>query len=200
MDISSSINAGPSERRASRTEPIKPLQNIAPCILTPLTQDITKPLDNPPSSRVERLERIIATIDEQTGAVKDNLLWMLDRERQRITQQAQAAEEARGIEDVPPNLPYGETAFIINNMRAQADPKTDYNLVLPPVDTSRGPRPQASIRETALHSICVLAEKSVEQLNGYDAFMKDIKGEYLDRLDIEAKRFQRPEGTRTRGR
>ncbi len=200
MDISSNANVGPSEQRTSRTEPIEPLQNIAPCILTPLTHDITKPLDNPPSSRVERLERIIATIDEQTGSVKDNLLWMLDRERQRIIQEADAAEEARGIEDVPPSLSHGETAFIINNMRAPADPRIDYNLVLPPVDTSRGPRPQATIRETALHSICVLAEKSLEQLNGYDTFMKDVKGEYLDRLDIEAKRFQRPEGTRTRGR
>ncbi|KAH8888372.1 hypothetical protein GQ53DRAFT_749296 [Thozetella sp. PMI_491] len=193
-------NTVPQEAHPPQAERIPPLTSIAPCVFTPLTEDITKP-SSQPLDRIEHLKRIIEAIDIQTAAVRDNLMWMLDRERQRIIQEAQAAEAAEGLPDVRPGLPTDEADRIIASMLAPANPRVEYNLPqlsnpiisqLPPAGSN------ATVRERALHDIMILAEKAVDQLAGYDSAMSLAKKGYLNQLDAERWRFQKAGGGQSR--
>src|SRR4051812_30157561 len=88
---STARRATAEERKDSeRREKIPSLLNIAPSMFVPLQEDILK---KPASEevlrdRVKRLERILESIDYQREGVKENLLWMFEREKRRVIEES----------------------------------------------------------------------------------------------------------------
>lgn len=192
--------AGP-EPKAS--EKIPRLQNIAPSIFVPLQEDI---LDaKPPRDRVERLQRILNTINCQRDGVKENLMHMLEREKKRIMMEAAEMEQAQGPSKVRPSLPQDEVDEIIRNMEAPAQPGVDYNIRdMPEVNSSTPIPPNASLRDRTVMELLHIVESGLVQLRGYKKHMDDIEKYYLDCLERELARMdeagmrpeERPSGKR----
>lgn len=165
-------------------EKIPPLTNIAPSIFVPLRDDILK--TDLPQDRVERLKRILETIDYQKQGVKANLMYMFEREKRRTIQQAAELEAQQGPSQFGPSLPPDEADEIIANMEAPARPDLNYNIRdMPPLDVSRPIPPAMPLRERTLMELLVMVERGLEELQGYEAHIVGIKQHYLERLERE---------------
>ncbi|KAL2136708.1 hypothetical protein VTI74DRAFT_2119 [Chaetomium olivicolor] len=178
--------AGPEPKGS---EKIPPLTNIAPSIFVPLQEDILNSAI--PRDRVERLKRILETIDYQKQGVKENLMYMFEREKWRIMQQAAEVEMAQGPPRIRPGLPPDEVDEIIANMEAPAKPDKNYNIRdMPPLDISRLIPPNASLRDKTLLELLVMVERGVQDLQGFEAHIAGIKGYYLSCLEWELERLE----------
>jgi hypothetical protein len=182
----------PADTDPKAPERIPPLTNIAPAIFVPLRDDILNL--EPPRDRVERLKRILETIDYQREGVKENLMYMFEREKKRMMQEAAETEQARGPPKIRPGLPPSEVDEIIGNMETPAEPDRDYNLQeYPPV---AGP-PNLSLRDSTVRDLLTMVDKAVIELEGFEGFMAGIENFYREVLARETARIdeagKRPE-------
>ncbi|GAB1313039.1 Transcriptional regulatory protein RXT2 N-terminal domain-containing protein [Madurella fahalii] len=178
------------------SEKIPPLRNIAPSIFVPLQEDILKA--ELPRDRVERLKKILKTVDYQREGVKENLMYMFEREKKRIMMQAAETEQTLGPPKTRPGLPQDEVDEIIRNMEAPAQPGVDYNIRdMPQLDLRLPIPPDASLRDRTVVELLHIVENGLVQLNGYKKHMADIQKYYLDCLERELARIdevgRRPE-------
>ncbi|KAL2265547.1 hypothetical protein VTJ83DRAFT_6647 [Remersonia thermophila] len=203
----------PETSRPRASEHIPPLTNIAPGIFVPL-QDVDLTHFEPPRDRIERLKSILSSIDYHREGVRENLLYMFEREKRRLVQQAAEAEQQLlGSTALPPQgrrpgLSPSEVDELIANMEAPAQPGVDYNvhnivlseLTVPP--PAAGP-PPASIRDAAVRDLLVMVERAVADLHGVENFLLKKREEYLALLDREIQRLEevgmRPEERRGSG-
>ncbi|KAK3320819.1 hypothetical protein B0T19DRAFT_249566 [Cercophora scortea] len=175
-------------REPKPSELIPPLTNLAPIIFVPFREDITAKRSDAPRDRIERLRRILQSIDFQTQGAKENLLFLFEREKTRIILEAQEREQEwfpnGGVKagGAHPD----EADRIIGYMEAPALPGTDYNIRnMAELDRNRMIPPDLSVRDRAVEELMTLAEGAVQQLEGYEGNMRDIKKLYLERLDRE---------------
>ncbi|KXX81200.1 hypothetical protein MMYC01_201396 [Madurella mycetomatis] len=178
------------------SEKIPPLQNIAPSVFVPLQEDILKA--DLPRDRVERLRRILKTIDYQREGVKESLMYMFEREKKRIMMQAAEMEQTLGSPKIRPGLPPEEVEEIIRNMEAPAQPGADYNIRdMPQLDFRLPVPPDVPLRDRTVIELLYIVESGLVQLNGYKKHMADIQKYYLERLERELARVdevgKRPE-------
>ncbi|KAJ4307023.1 hypothetical protein N0V88_000398 [Collariella sp. IMI 366227] len=174
----------PFSTEATGSEKIPPLTNIAPSIFVPLRDDLLN--TDLPQDRVERLKRILETIDYQKQGVKANLIYMFEREKRRTMQHAAELEAQQGPSQMRPSLPPDEADEIIANMEAPARPDLNYNIRdMPQLDVSRPIPPAMPLRERTLMELLVMVERGFEELQGYEAHIVGIKQHYLERLERE---------------
>jgi hypothetical protein len=169
---------------------IPQLRNVTPSIFVPFRDDFTKPGEEP-RDRIERLKRILTSIDVQRVGVRENLMFLFEREKRRLVKEAQAHELAAGIPNTKPGLASEDVDWTIQNMETPPIPDTDYNIKdMPAPEKFRIPPPGASIRERTTTELLNLVEGGLIQLGGYEEYMAGIKKHYLDCLDKELARFQ----------
>ncbi|KAK0741714.1 hypothetical protein B0T21DRAFT_399688 [Apiosordaria backusii] len=161
---------------------IPPLRNLAGSMFVPLTIDLTKA--TPPQGRMQRLEHILETIEFHRQGSRENLLYMFDREKQRMINEAQELEKTLN-EDYHLGLTLEEENHILASMDAPADPNKDYNVkteAMPPLLQAIRPEPADKalpIREKTVRDLMFLIENSIGELDRFEAVMKGIKEKYL---------------------
>lgn len=186
----------PADMGPTASRKIPPLNNIATSIFVPLRDDIlTSEL---PRDRVERLKRILQTIDYQRDGVKENLLYMFEREKTRIILHASEVEQAQGLPKIRPGLAPNEVDDVIANMEAPAQPGIDYNIRdMPELSVHTSPNPSASLRDRTVTELLIVVERGLHELQQFEGYMADIKNHYLRCLEQEMARVddagKRPE-------
>lgn len=187
-------NASSSSAAAPVKPPIPPLISVAPSIFTPMPEGMFDFLGGPnPSAadeslrdRVARLRHILATLDYQRAGVRDNMLYMFDREKDRLIQEAEAREATAVPED--PSLPNVEVDELVAAMEAPADPRANYSLGREEVgEMAWGVRQRQqqrglTAREAAMENIFRVVESSLGELVGYDGHIMNIRRMYAERL------------------
>ncbi|KAK3293272.1 uncharacterized protein B0H64DRAFT_403904 [Chaetomium fimeti] len=185
----------PASMGPKASEKIPMLNNIAPSIFVPLQDDFLT--IEPPRDRIERLKRILQTIDCQREGVKENLLYMFEREKKRIVLEATEIEEAQGLPDINPGLAPSEVDEIIANMEAPAMPGRDYNVRDMPRPGPAPVPPNASLRDKTVMELLNMVERGLTELEGFEKHMAGIKDRYLICLEQEMARVddagKRPE-------
>lgn len=193
MDIDLAADNMPSQASASR---IPPLQNIVPSIFVPLQEDITQPVDLP-RDRIDRLEWILNTIKSQRAGVRENMIYLFEREKDRILAEALEKEAATGPPDTRIGLSPDEVDWVIGNMEAPHQAGLDYNIQDMPPRSVGVHVPGLSHREETVWKLLELVEHAVAQTRGYSKHMSDIQAYYLGKLEKERQRIdevgKRPE-------
>ncbi|KAK4228370.1 hypothetical protein QBC38DRAFT_475103 [Podospora fimiseda] len=169
-------------------EVIPPLRTLAHSILVPLTVDITQPEEEP--NEVQRIQRILESIDYHHKGMKENLLRIFEREKRRIILEASEREVALGQQGRKPGIPRREEDMIIRNMEAPANWNKTYNLSSEKLASYkiRGIPEGApiSVRDATVVHLLTVVEKSLSELNSLDSFMNNkIKSIYIERLAKE---------------
>lgn len=162
----------------------------------PLREDILK--CELPRDRVDRLHWILKTIDFHRQGVKENILYMVEREKKRIMQQAAETEKAQGPPRLRPGLSPEEVDESIGNMEAPAEAGIDYNIRnMPEIAAPIHIPPDASLRDRTALEVLSVVERGLADLHGYGEHMAGIEKYYLDCLERELKRIdeagKRPE-------
>ncbi|KAL2160354.1 hypothetical protein VTH06DRAFT_1527 [Thermothelomyces fergusii] len=180
-------------------ERIPQLENIAPAIFVPLQEDIL--LAEPPRERVESLKKLLQTIDYQREGVKENLLYMFEREKKRVVQQAAELEQAQGPPLMKPSLAPAEVDEIIANMEAPASGRVEDYVIrdVPRIDSSNPAATNTPLRDTTVKELLTMVEAAVADLEGFEKHMAGIKSRYLACLEEEVARLYQA-GTHPEGR
>jgi hypothetical protein len=179
----------PDGLQAEASERIPPLNNIAPSIFVPLQDDILE--SELPRDRVARLKRILETIDCQREGVKENLLYMFEREKKRIIMEAAEIEQTRGPPGIKPGPSPSEVDEMIANMEAPAVANVDYDIRnMADFDLKMEPPPDASLRDRTVLDLLKVVEKGLGELEMFEAYMFKIKVGYLTRLEQEMSRIE----------
>lgn len=186
MPQSGQSSAG-SEPKAS--EKIPPLSNIAPSIFVPLQDDMFE--SELPRDRVERLKMILKSIDYQREGVKENLLYMFEREKKRVMLQAAEIEQAQGPPKIRPGLAPSEVDNIIANMEAPPQHGIDYNIRdMPALNPNTPIPPNASLRDRTMMQLLGMVENGLHELQSFETYMAGIKDRYLASLEQELARIE----------
>lgn len=170
-----------------KKETIPPLRNLAPSIFVPLNVDITRPEED--TDRLGRLKRILESIDYHHQGMKENLMYMFEREKRRMTMEASERELALNQQDWKPGLPRPEEDMIVRNMEAPATPGKNYNLTKEQIGSYHirpiPPGAPISIRDRTVVELLMVVERSLIDLESLDNFMGRIKDKYLKHLEKE---------------
>ncbi|KAL2149470.1 hypothetical protein VTH82DRAFT_8121 [Thermothelomyces myriococcoides] len=185
------------------SERIPRLENIAPAIFVPLQEDII--LAEPPQDPAGRLKRLLETIDYQREGVKENLLYMFEREKRRVVQEAAELEQAQEI-SIKPSLAPAEVDEIIANMEAPASGRIEDYMIrdIPRMESSKSVATNTSLRDKTVKELLVMVEAALADLEGFEKHIAGIKNRYLACLEEEVARLdqagKRPEERSRAGR
>ncbi|KAL2017800.1 hypothetical protein VTK56DRAFT_1663 [Thermocarpiscus australiensis] len=177
----------PAGLEPNALERIPPLLNISPSIFVPLREDILN--SELPRDRVERLKRILKTIDYQREGVKENILYMVEREKKRIMLWAAETEQEAGPPKIRAGLPPDEVDEVISNMEAPAEPGKDYNYPYNRRPSTPPGPDNVSLREQTVLDLLDVVKGGVRDLEGYEKHMAGIRQYYVDCLEREIARI-----------
>ncbi|KAK4214053.1 hypothetical protein QBC37DRAFT_422109 [Rhypophila decipiens] len=188
--LPTSRTTGPASKQPPVKDPKPPekipmLESTLTATFVPLPPDldITKDTGNLPRNRIERLEHIIATIDNQGLMVKENIIWLLDQEKERMILEAREYEQETKPAPVKGGLPASEVDVVIKSLSAKADPGRDYNMKdVPTPNRHRQLPPNLSPRELVVGHLRTLIENGTGDLNGYNNHISGIRKYYADLL------------------
>lgn len=173
------------------SETIPPLTTITPCIFVPIRDDMVKNFSKPARDRVERLRRILQSIDYQREGIKENLVYMIDREKQRLILKAAEIEEDEGTVNLQRGLDPREADLLILNMEAPVQPGRDYNIKNEQIPIRQAQvRSSLPIRERVVEELLDMIESGARQLASYEVHVTGIKQRYLDILEKELETMQ----------
>lgn len=176
-------------------------------MFVPLRKEDVEPpsdSDSEPSARIARLKRIIETIDYHTAAVKENYMWMFEREMTRYSLEAGEREEEFNLRELhPPGPAESEIDAVFQAMETPA-PSTaalaaagsgfDYNdfhnnpfnvKSLPDVNPMEAMPPNASLREKALMDVLMVVDGGKREIDGYQSHMERLRTMYVEQLGRE---------------
>lgn len=102
------------------------LTHVIPTIFVPLKDDLLKPIE-PAKDRVERLQRMKASLDDNEMKVRDNINWIYEREARRHVMDAQKSG-ALSQPRQPAPLTWEEADRHLANIAAPAKPNVSYHL------------------------------------------------------------------------
>ncbi|KAK1772490.1 hypothetical protein QBC33DRAFT_521422 [Phialemonium atrogriseum] len=150
-----------------------------------------------PRDRVERLKWILKTIESQRTGVRENMIYLFERERDRILAEGREKEATLGTPDTRSGIPPDEVDWMISNMEAPHQPGLDYNVQNLPPRSFGLPPAGLSNREETIWQLLDLVENAIAQTQGYDKHMSDIKNYYHGKLEKEIQKIdeigKRPE-------
>lgn len=179
-------------RELRPSEKIPVLRSSFPATFIPFNEDIAN-LPVVPRDRVERLKRILASIDNQRVGVKENIIWLIEREKERMIMEATEKEEEFHLQNAKHEIHPSELNEILRNMAvpAQKDPKIDYTLKdAPPLNTVRPLPATLSPRDQAINQLLNLAETGTRELRGYDDHIATVRSFYEGCLKKEINRIE----------
>ena len=178
-------------------EDIPPLTHIMPTIFIPLTENLLEPIE-PTKDRVERLERMVASLDANERRVRDNIAWTYEREARR---HVAAVKEtgALSTSDQPRLMGWEEADGHIARMAAKPNPSLNYHL--PPekiaefkaYDQSRIDvvlPDDLNPHERTSREVLLIANRGVRDLEGYSNYhIKGIKDRLNASLEHEKQAY-----------
>ncbi|OHE99246.1 hypothetical protein CORC01_05527 [Colletotrichum orchidophilum] len=163
-------------------------------MFVPLEESLFDPFD-PPRNAIDRIKLSQEKLEKHTAAVEQNILFIYEREHQRISQVAKQEEAQKGFIETPAGLMQGEEALIMESVHAPVPPGVDYSdrhlstykapdlpQVLPP-------------RQAALQWSLYNAGQAVGQLTGYAGHAEEIKEPYRKMLERQAAQEALPAST-----
>jgi hypothetical protein len=162
--------ATPSSQRDER---VVPLVSIVPSMFVPLLGDITEV--DMPQDPTEESQRFLDVVKSQRASVMDNMVYLIDREHDRILVEGREKEEASGSDGPWPAMSPEERDWMISNMEERPKPGMDYNIkdMSPPILS--GAAPGLTIREETTRNLLGLVEQAVRQIKGYNGHIQKIK-------------------------
>lgn len=165
-----------------------------PAIFLPLNHDITREGEsNYTRDRVERLKRILDTIDNQRVGVKENILWLLEREKERMVLEARERDEELNPQGIKTGLALtaAEVDQVIHSLEAPPVQGRDYNITdAPPLNVNRALPPTLSPREEVIDQLLNWVEHGSRELNGYEDHIAGIRRYYEEFLQKETARIE----------
>ncbi|KAM7209520.1 hypothetical protein V8F20_000258 [Naviculisporaceae sp. PSN 640] len=183
--------AVPAPREPKPSEKIPILTSTLPAIFLPLDHDITKE-DNPlPRDRLERIKRILDTIDNQRVSVKENIVWLLEREKERMVLEARERDEELVAQGHKTGLALSalEVDQVIHSLEAPAVKGRDYNITdAPPLNEHR-PLP-TNPRVQVIDYLLNWVEGGSRELDGYENHIAAIRTHYEEILQRETARIE----------
>lgn len=178
---------------------VPPLTHVIPTIFVPLKDDLLKPIE-PAKDRVERLQRMKASLDANEMKVRDNINWIYEREARRHVMEAQKSG-ALSQPRQPAHLTWEEAdRHLANIAAAPANPNISYHL--PPEkiaefqrydqqNAGQLPPDGLSPHERLAREVLAVAHRGVRDMEEYSAC--HIKG-IRDQLDKSIEREKRAHG------
>lgn len=177
-----------------------PLTHVIPTIFVPLpltlTDDLLKPIE-PAKDRVERMQRMKASLDANEVKVRDNINWIYEREARRHVMEAQKAGALSQPRQAAPLTTWEEADRHLANIAAPANPSVSYHL--PPEkiaefqrydqqNAGQLPPDGLSPHERLAREVLAIARRGVRDMEEYS--MCHIKG-IRDQLDNSIEREKR---------
>jgi hypothetical protein len=167
------------------------MTNIAPSILIPLEIDITQPIE-PARDRVEKLERKLAAVEARRRGVTENIIYMAEREMQRIRQEGRDVEAAQGPPKGPrPSMTEGEVDWMMANIAAPCPPGKKLNIVeyaCPVGQPLPGTLPN---REAVSTELLYTVQQANRCLDGYSAVADEERKRLLAMKEREQQRLDK---------
>lgn len=175
---------------------VPPLTHVIPTIFVPLKDDLLKPIE-PAKDRVERMERMKASLNANELKVRDNINWIYEREARRHVMEAQKSAALSQPRQTAP-LPWEEAdRHLANIAAAPANPTVSYHL--PPEKIAEfqrydqqnaGQLPSGGLppHEKLAREVLAIAHRGVRDMEEYSAC--HIKG-IRDQLDNSIAREKR---------
>lgn len=177
---------------------VPPLTHVIPTIFVPLQDDLLKPIE-PAKDRVERMQRMKASLDANEMKVRDNINWIYEREARRHVMEAQKSGALSQPRQTAP-LTWEEADRHLANITAPANPNVSYHL--PPEKIAEfqrydqqnvGQLPPDGLfpHERLAREVLAVAHRGVRDMEEYSAC--HIKG-IRDQLDNSIAREKRAHG------
>ncbi|KAI6356800.1 hypothetical protein MCOR25_007841 [Pyricularia grisea] len=178
------------DAKAEMPEPPE-IKNYGLAIFALTEEDLTQPMDDRPRNRVERVKRMLDSINKHRRAVRATTMDMVASERQRIVRHevnSQASSRDPGISQE-------EVAEMIEALNAEPEQGTDYNM-----DTNDVPRElmrdlfeeseSRRDREDSLRQLQHLAEQSIYYSDEFDAEIIKVREKWEAILEKEQKALE----------
>lgn len=179
-------------------EPIARMISIAPCIFVPLETDITKPREST-QSRVEKLERLVGSLQARRPEVLENMAYMAERERLAILQFGRQQEALTPFPTGPgPALPPEEVDWTMDNMNAPAPRDKDISIkdeaglqqLLARVAFNTPPGPGPTFRESVAADLLQTVTNAAAKMKGYSTEVDMRIMHYTQMLEDEKRRLE----------
>lgn len=178
---------------------VPPLSHVIPTIFVPLQDDLLKPIE-PAKDRVERMQRMKASLDANEMKVRDNINWIYEREARRHVTEAQKSGVLSQPRQTAPLTWEEADRHLANIAAAPANPNVSYHL--PPEkiaefqrydqqNAGQLPPNGLSPHERLAREVLAIAHRGVRDMEEYSVC--HIKG-IRDQLDNSIAREKRAHG------
>ncbi|KKY39177.1 hypothetical protein UCDDA912_g00803 [Diaporthe ampelina] len=173
------------------------LTHIIPTIFVPLQDDLLKPIE-PAKDRVERMQRMKASLDANEIKVRDNINWIYEREAWRHVMEAQKSGALSQPRQLAPLTWEEADRHLANIAAAPANPGVSYHL--PPEkiaefqqfdqqNAGQLPPDGLSPHERLAREVLAIAHRGVRDMEQYSTcHIKGIRDQLNNSIEREKKR------------
>ncbi|KAK2607508.1 hypothetical protein N8I77_006174 [Diaporthe amygdali] len=180
-DVPMTVDQIGGESQHLPEDEVPALTHVIPTIFVPLKDDLLEPIE-PAKDRVERMERMKASLDANELKVRDNINWIYEREARRHIMEAQKTGAFSQPRQTTP-LTWEEADRHLANMAVQANPTASYHL--PPeklaefqnydrANAGQPPPDSMCPHERTAREVLAIAQRGVRDMESYS--MNHIKG------------------------
>lgn len=176
---------------------VPPLTHVIPTIFVPLKEDLLEPI-KPAKNRVEHLQRMKASLDDNEMKVRDNINWIYEREARRHVTEARESGALSQPRQMAPLTWEEADRHLANIAAAPANPNVSYHLPPEKIAEFRRydqqnagqlpPDDGVSPHERLAREVLAIAHRGVRDMEEYSAC--HIKG-IRDQLDRSIEREKR---------
>ncbi|KAL5881704.1 hypothetical protein ACKVWC_006572 [Pyricularia oryzae] len=167
------------------------INNYGLAIFALTDEDLTQPMDDRPRDRVERVKRMLDSIDKYQQGVRATTMNIVASERQRIMRH-EVNSQTSGRD---PGISQDEVDELIEALSAEPEEGTDYNMDTDDItreamrDLVEGSE-SCRDREGSLRRLQYLAEQSIYYSDEFDAEIAQVRGKWEAILEKEQKALE----------
>ncbi|KAL8397622.1 hypothetical protein RB594_004362 [Gaeumannomyces avenae] len=164
--------------------------HIDPVIFVLAQDDFTQPTRQPAQDRVERVKRMLETIDAYKYEVRVNFHHLVRQEKRRIEQSNLQYEQAHtAVGETESDVSINDVRGIMAAMDAQADPKTIYHMEETAQQLGVRERfygeEEPFDRENSLRQLGLVAEEGIHHIDGFLTHMESLRAKWEAILERE---------------
>jgi hypothetical protein len=174
--------------------PLPKLTHIDPVIFVLAEEDFTRPVQ-PARDRVERVERILKSIDWYHQAIRANFHHLVRHEKRRVEQSTAAYEyQCEPIGKVEAGVGIEELRAMVTAINAPVDPEMDYNVDATADDLRMWEQFQGEdepfTKRNGLRQMGWIAEQGVHHIDGFNNHMTALRGKWQAILEREERAIE----------
>jgi hypothetical protein len=174
---------------------VPPLTHVIPTIFVPLTDDLLEPIE-PARDRVERMQRMKASLDANEAMVRDNINWIYEREaRRHMTEAQKAGALSQPLQPAP--LTWEEADRHLANIAAPANPGVPHHLPAEKIlefqrydhqTAGQLPPDDLSPHERLAREVLAIAQRGVRDMEEYSlCHIKAIRDQLENSIEREER-------------